>query len=243
MGVALKPITDAQTAASLKVATDFTKSISEGILGITNPLQAQLDSISDAEKQAVAEANWMNANITGAFVDMAQVSKFYTLQMQQVQDQYYAQTLGNIETLIKNLTYGSLSTASPTTALSATRSTFQTTLSAAQGGSQTGIANLAGAAQDYVTAARNFYGSTTDYAQIVAAVTSALQNLDVSVRGGTVVPAANDTSTGNTSTDPNTGLIQQLTAANAQQAQMLAAQGEQISQLTASIQRLMTKLS
>jgi hypothetical protein len=236
MGVAIQPLEDAQTAQKLKLATDFSKQITDGITGITDPLKAQLDQLNDAYQNAVKEAQYMNDNISGAFIDMADVSKYYTLQMEQAQQQFYASAVSSIEQAILSMTYGDLSGASPIDTLSGTKATYMATLAQARAGDSTAINNLAADATAYVQAGKAYYGTSTDFADLVSQVRAALADEQASLQTAPTPGSSTDVSTAaaNAVLQSNSDLSNTIT----QQQQQIAALTDQLANLTAQLQRL-----
>lgn len=215
-GLALQPIADEQAKETKRTAQDF-------IDNMLDPLAVQMRALNDERDSAIASAQYIKDNISGVFVDLAKITDYYTKKATDLSEQYWQTQLGGIENLIKQLTYGSLSGASPLTTLTGVQASYQSTLAQASAGSATGLSNLAGVAGDYVTAARGYYGSSSDYYKIVADVTAALQSLDITIRGGSL-PGNSDSATPTPDASAYAALITQLQ-------DMVNSQSQQIQQL------------
>jgi hypothetical protein len=238
MGLAIAPLQASQLQQQQDLATNFMTPITEGIKGFTDPLGAQLDSIKTAEDAAVKEAQWMSDNITGSFIDMAQVTTYYTDQMTQATTQFYASAVTSLQDAIDSMTFGSLSNGSPDSTLIGTRAAYMADLTAAQGGDATSINNLATLGTNYVTAAQKYYGSTQPYNDVLSQVTDAFNQILASISSGAI--GANG-SPGAVS-DPQTNAILTSNSALTQQVSDLlttvASLTEEVQSLTSQMQRV-----
>lgn len=89
----------------------------------------------------------------------------------------YTKAQEDIAAYLKNLMTGSLSPLAPDAKLDMERSQWQTQLGLAQGGNYRAFSNITSDAEEYLTSAQQFYGSTQAYADIFNQVTSALDAL------------------------------------------------------------------
>ncbi|WP_319798329.1 tape measure protein [Nitrobacter sp.] len=233
MGIAVQPLKDEQTRQQGKLATDFMKTITDGLLQINDPLQAQINTIKDSYDSAVKEAQWMSDNIQGAFIDMAKVSEYYTAQEAAARQQYYSSAISSIRQAIQDMTYGSLSGASPIDTLTGSRATYLATLAQAQAGSSDAINRLSSDASSYVTAAQNYYGNTDSFAQIVAVVRAALADENAKLMSaGTGGSDAVSLDAANAVLQSNSDLSAQLTASQAEVAKLSAQVAELLDQVS-----------
>lgn len=223
VGISLDPITKEQTAQTLKVASDFMTTIGQGIKGITDPLGAQIDAIKKAGETAAKEAAFMSASIKGSFIDMAQVAQYYTLQEQQARKQFYASDVAALQAAIQNLTYGSLSGASPRDTLAGSKATYAATLAQATAGDRAAIARLSGDATSYVQAGQAFYGSSADYQKLIAEVRAALATEQATLQAGGP----------NASPSVSTAAVNDVLASNATLSAQITALMESVQRLTA----------
>jgi hypothetical protein len=94
------------------------------------------------------------------------------------QDKYEAaqDAIKQIKELLDQLNIGDLSPQNVQGRMENARDIYQQTLQAALGGDPEAMQNLAGAAQDYLELAQQYYGSGVDYSQIFNEVTQALKD-------------------------------------------------------------------
>jgi len=186
MGLDIQPLLDAQAQQQQDLVTNFMQPITEGIKAFTDPLGAQIDQITQAEQNAVKEATWMNENISGAFIDMSQVTTYYTDQMTAATQQFYSSAVSSIQQAIDSMTFGSLSGASPLDTFMGAQAKYNADLAGAATGDATSINDLATAASTFLTAGQAYYGNTTQYSDLVDAVRSALADELANIQSGNV---------------------------------------------------------
>jgi hypothetical protein len=87
------------------------------------------------------------------------------------------QLTSSVGDFLASLAQGDLSTLSPQQKLQAAQSTYQSTLTAAQGGDSTALGSITNAAQSFLTAAQAYFASSPDYGAIYAQVTGDLGRL------------------------------------------------------------------
>lgn len=181
----LAPIDAERKKMTERYANDF-------IDGMLNPLQVQLRALEDERKQSLANAEYIRDNVEGVYVDIEKITSYWNQRKLDLEAQYYEQSYGQIETLIRRLTYGDLANASATLSLSGARATYEATLAQARAGSQTAISGLAGDAEAYANTARSYYGSTVTYDQLIAELRQQLEEFTAAATGSTTAVAAND---------------------------------------------------
>lgn len=199
--------------------------ISEAISARSNKFDAAGNAytvISDADRALLAE-------ISGGYVDTLKLQELYTRKRLKLEQDYYAQSLGSLEDVIKRLTYGDLSGVSGAATLSGTRGAYEAVLAQARAGDQLALQNLGGAAQDYVTAGRNQYSETAEFFRIRQEVLAALREIDAAQRSGS-------TTTTTTPTPSNTDIALQANTTATQQAMDTLVREN--AELKASIERL-----
>jgi len=176
-----------------------------------------------AAEAATAAMNRTFATQNAQYVELANITELYLKKEAALKEQYYAQSLGGLEALIKRLTFGDLSGASPTSMLAGTRGDYRATLSAAQSGDITSLQNLSGVADTYVQSARSYFTSSPEYYAIVKEVKDAITAIDVNLRGGNITPGG---ATGGNAIDAGAwaGIVTSLQ-------EMVSTQNQQISVL------------
>ncbi len=207
-GLALDPI-DAELAKQTKrTAQDF-------IDGLLDPLAVQMRALQDERESALASAEYIRDHIEGVYVDMDRIATYYTNKEAALRDQFYQGGLSNLQTIINRLTYGDLAGASPTLQLSGTKASYMAALAQAQSGNASAIANLGGLAENYLTAGRQYFASSPEYAALVESIRQALQEVVVAQTGGVAAPASGAPTPQQTVTGQQ---IAQLTAVTEEQA-------------------------
>ncbi len=152
------------------VFDDFAKSIRMGTLDITDPQASALLRLDD-EKKGVLENN---DAIIKAFGDTAsqlvQIEELYGLKRQKIVEQYadastkaMTQSLSSIDDVIKRLTIGDLSNATPGAVYSAAKGTYNADYAKARAGDTAAMSRISGEATDFATASRAYNGSSTGF--------------------------------------------------------------------------------
>lgn len=177
-GLSLEPITREQNKLRTRYAQDF-------IDAMLNPQAAALRQLEDQRKDSIASAEYIRDNVKDVFVDMARITEYWNNKRLDLEAQYQEQSVGQLQALIRRLTYGDLANASPDTSLAGTRGTYEATLAQARAGSGVARANLAAAAEAYAGAGRSYFASSAEYDAIVASIRGAL----IEVVGGTGMAA------------------------------------------------------
>lgn len=189
-GLSTSDVDAAKAKARLGYATDFGKSISRGILELTDPQAAALQDL-DAWKQGLIDNNkWLVENVTGALDQINEIERLYGLRRAQIVQQGAQVSLDGVAEVIKRLTYGDLSGASPGDTLSGLGGTYSALLAKASAGDASAIASLGGAAADYAQFAGSFYGtSTMAYQTLRSGITGGLTNV-YAAQGGNIADLA-----------------------------------------------------
>lgn len=157
-----------------------------------NPLVAGLDQISKARDAALKEAEaWNKAlntrpdlNVESYFADTLKITEFYLKAEKELKESYYQSTFGGLQSLVKSLTYGDLSGASPTDRLAGTRGAWDAAYAQAMAGDQGAIARLAGLGGEYARELSTYYGTSTSQFQTAIAGIRDQANGVIGANGG-----------------------------------------------------------
>jgi hypothetical protein len=175
---------DAEKAKQrLQVATDFGDSLGREL----DPTTYALRDVDKWRQTMLDENRYLLDNVTGALDQVNNIEKVYAQRRQSIIEQAnqqataaMEQSLNGLNDLIKNLTLGPLSNASPFTTLAGTRGSYAATLAQARAGNASALGSLSGVASEYATAARSYYASSDNYEtirrQIIADVQGVLGN-------------------------------------------------------------------
>lgn len=184
-GLATGDIDTEKASARLGVATDFGKSISRGILELTDPKAAALADLDDWRASTIENNQWLVENVEGALDQILKIEELYALRRAVIVENGAKASLDGLESVIKRLTYGDLSGAAPGATLSGLQGTYNAMLAKANAGDQTAIAGLGGAASDLAQFAGTYYGtSTPQYQNLVGGLRGNLSNV-YAAQGGT----------------------------------------------------------
>lgn len=184
-GLATGELDASKAAARLGVATDFGKSISRGILEMTDPKAAALADLDDWRTMMVDNNKYLLDNVTGALDQIVKIEELYALKRAQIVEDGAKASLTGLADVIKRLTYGDLSGASSADTLAGLQGTYNATLAKANLGDQTAIAGLGGAAADLAQFAGGYYGTATPtYQSLVGGLRGSLANV-YTAQGGT----------------------------------------------------------
>ncbi|WP_427551158.1 tape measure protein [Methylomonas sp. MS20] len=206
LGLREKAIANAR-ATYLAPLTDATASIADQLSSLTGvlptpedtaPLYDLLAKSTDPTEQANYIARIQKALTQRYNVEIAAINKTQT-------------AVYSLRDLIDGLKLGDLSTLTPEQKLAEAKGQYGTTLLKAQGGDATALSALAGDAQDYLTAAKNYFASTSDYAAIFGNVTTNLEALSVQFGGTTDASTAAEQATAAATASANS-LATSLTA-------------------------------
>ena len=216
------------TKEAAKASRDLTEAEQKRIEGY----QAEI-ALADA---AGAAMNRTFATQNAQYVELANITELFLKKEAALREQYYAQSLSSLEALIKRLTFGDLSGASPTSMLAGTRGDYRATLSAAQSGDIKGLENLSGAADTYVQSARSYFASSPEYYAIVKEVKDAITAIDVNIRAGNITPGG---ATGGNAIDAGAwaGIVTSLQEMVSTQNQQIAVLREELGTTNALLRR------
>jgi len=220
-GLALAPIEAEQAKATKRYAQDF-------IDGMLDPLAVQMRALEDEKKASLASAEYIRDNVEGVYVDIARITEYWNGKRLALEEQHY----GNLQALIRRLTYGDLANASPDTSYAGTRGTYEATLAQARAGSGTALNSLATSAEAYANSARSYFASSSEYAAIVEQIR---RDLEERVGGGATgtAGAANSNQATNAVLQSNAA----LRAMVATLADRLSAATDALAAATAQMQR------
>ena len=135
---------------------NFRREVELSFIGLKNPMAADLARLSDqyAEQKKLAEKY-------GA--DMVKLEAIYQAQRKEIIEQYQEQQFSSLKALLTSLTSGSASPLSPTTRLGLAESRYNSLRAAAMRGDDAAIDQLAGAATDFLDAAKAVYATSDGY--------------------------------------------------------------------------------
>ncbi len=141
-------------------------------------------------------------------VDMLQIEEAYLQKELKLKEDYFRQSLGGIQDLIKRLTVGDLSGANATEAIAGGKASYMAALAQARANplDQARLDAFAQAANDYGTLSRNTYGNSTDFYAIQRDMLAAARQLDASVRAA----AGNGGVKNNTNDEENAAMFAEV---------------------------------
>ena len=220
-GLSLAPIDAEREKQTKRYAQDY-------IDAMLDPQAVALRELEDQQKASLASAEYIRDNVKDVYVDMARITEYWNTKRLDLEAQYQEQSVGQLQALVRRLTYGDLANASPDTSLSGTRGTYEATLAQARAGSGSARANLAGYAEAYATSARSYFASSAEYDAIVAGIRNNLSEIAGSSGGGGASTAAMNAA--NQETAELRGMVAALV-------EKVSRQSDEISALTAQLQR------
>ena len=242
LGLALDPLRAAMGRQLTAMADDHARSITDEILSVNDPIalgmanlgrwrDEQLDTI-----QAFLDAQVISA--AQAQERIADIYRLYGIRQTGIVEQVTGAMVDNLEALIRNLTYGSLSSAAPANVLSGAQATYQAALAQAMTGDRTAQASYAGYATDYINAARGYYANDTRMADILAAVTDNARDLQAYVESAAGIAA---TATSSATDELNNTISRQqdeIEALTTNVADLVASNQELVAQMGRVLSRL-----
>ena len=159
-GLALAPIQAEQKKITERYARDF-------IDGMLDPLAVQMRAFDDQRKDSLASAEYIRDNVEGVYVDINRITEYWNTKRLDLEAQYQNASVGNLQALIRRLTYGDLANASPDVSYAGTRGTYEATLAQARAGSGTALNNLSGTAEAFASSGRSYFASGPEYAALL----------------------------------------------------------------------------
>ena len=159
-GLALAPINAEQKKVTARYAQDF-------IDGMLDPLAVQMRALDDQRKDSIASAEYIRDNVKDVYVDIARITEYWNTKRLDLEAQYQQQSVGQLQALIRRLTYGDLANATADMSYAGTRGTYEATLAQARAGSGTALNNLSGAAEAYASSGRSYFASGPEYAALL----------------------------------------------------------------------------
>jgi len=151
-GLALAPINAEQKKVTARYAQDF-------IDGMLDPLAVQMRALDDQRKDSIASAEYIRDNVKDVYVDIARITEYWNTKRLDLEAQYQAASVGNLQALIRRLTYGDLANATADMSYAGTRGTYEATLAQARAGSGSALNNLSGTAEAYASSGRSYFAS------------------------------------------------------------------------------------
>lgn len=230
-GLSLDPINAELKKQSVRSAQDF-------IDGMLDPLAVQMRALDDAKEQALTSAEYIRDNITGVNVDINAIVDYYGKQRVALEDQFYGGAITNLKNLIDRATYGDLANATPTLQLSGTKAAYETALSGARANDPTSITNFAGLAEDYLKAASANFASGPGYEAVKQQIVAATLELQAQLTGGGTSSASGGGVT--PAIAANSQQVAQLTAMVQDLVQQLAASDKKQADTNDKLQRLLS---
>ena len=183
-GLSLTPIIAEQKKVTTRYAQDF-------IDGMLDPLAVQMRALDDQRKESIASAEYIRDNVKDVYVDMAKITEYWNRKRLDAEAQYQEQSVGQLQALLRRLTYGDLANASPDTSYAGTRGTYEATLAQARAGSGSALNNLSGFAEAYASSGRSYFASGPEYAALLEQMRRDLGEV-AGVAGGGGGSAANN---------------------------------------------------
>ena len=159
-GLALAPINAEQKKLTTRYAQDF-------IDGMLDPLAVQMRALNDQRKDSIASAEYIRDNVKDVYVDIARITEYWNTKRLDLEAQYQQQSVGQLQALIRRLTYGDLANATADMSYAGTRGTYEATLAQARAGSGTALNNLSGTAEAYASSGRSYFASGPEYAALL----------------------------------------------------------------------------
>lgn len=151
LGLATGLVETARENAVAALLTGFERSIETQILAITDPLEAALQRLAEAQELRLREAEALGA-------DLVAVEALSALERTAVIERFAAQATATLEKLLDELAFGSLSRASPGLALS---------------GDAAARIDLPGLIRSFVDASRAFFASFLVFRPAIVSVRGA----------------------------------------------------------------------
>ena len=226
LGLSLEPVKAEQAKQTTRLANDF-------VDGMLNPLAVQLRAFDDQRSQSLASAEYIRDNVKDVYVDIAKITEYWNRKRIDLEAQYQEASVGQLQALIRRLTYGDLANASPDTSYTGTRGTYNATLAQARAGSGVALNNLAGTAESFAGSARSFFASGPEYAAIVVQLRRDL----LEVMGGGANAPASGAANGEAQSNALAQQFAELMSAFQISQQNSAALQIKIAELTAQLQR------
>lgn len=186
LGIALARINDAQALALATLVDSFDRDISRQILSITDPLAAALADEAEAAAARLADARLLGANL-------AEVERLNALKRQEIIRQ--GATGPDLSRFLEELTFGSISGASPSTGFSGALATFRATAAQALAGDLGAQNRIEDLGRTLLTAARAFNASGPIFGDTLSEVRDVVARISTANDNGqsVVVDAINNT--------------------------------------------------
>ncbi|MFO1080865.1 MAG: tape measure protein [Reyranellaceae bacterium] len=173
LGLSLDPINAELEKQRQAYATGFADSLGREL----DPTGYALKDLDAWRTKMKEENQYILDNVAGSLDQIANIEKVYGQRRAAIVEQAAQGSVSALEDIVKRLTYGDLSGASPESTLSGTAGTYQALLAKAKAGDASALAQIGGAATDYAQAARAMYASSVDYENIRSGIVTDLSGL------------------------------------------------------------------
>jgi hypothetical protein len=181
LGLSLDPINTELEKQRQAYATGFADSLGREL----DPTAYAFKDLDAWRTKMKEENQYILDNVTGALDQINNIEAVYGQRRAQIVAQAAQGSVSALEDIVKRLTYGDLSGASPSSVFSGTAGTYTALLAKAKAGDQSALAQISGAATDYAQAARAMYASSSDYENIRSGIVTDLSGLALA-NGGNV---------------------------------------------------------
>lgn len=233
LGLSLEPVAAEQQKQTRRLAQDF-------IDNMLDPLAVQMRALDDQRASSIASAEYIRDNVEGVYVDLDRITAYWAQKRLDTEEQYYASSVGNLQDLIKRLTYGDLSQVGAAGTLSGTRGAYEAALAKARTGDLTAVSSLSGLAENYISTSREYYAGSPQYHADVEAIRAALEEVVAQRTGGTDAGPATAANT-NQASAAVLASNEELRRANADLSARVDTLLDAVTTLTAQVSRVATK--
>lgn len=182
LGISTDQLTKAYQHMQKVQKDDFNFSVSQGILGIKDPLMAEYNQLVKDYTDAVKSANAVGGDLT-------KVEEYFGLQRAQLIKKYMEQANNSIKNaagdLLRQLTSTDASPLSAQTVFGNARDQYNSLTAQIMKGDFTNVDKLGQYGQDYLTAAQALYSSSSDFFSVFTQVTDFLKYVQANAPVGT----------------------------------------------------------
>ncbi|WP_020699592.1 hypothetical protein [Reyranella massiliensis] len=213
-GLALDPIAAERKKVTERYARDF-------IDQFVDPLAVELRALDDERKDAIASAEYIRDHVANVYVDINKITETFLKRESDLREQAYDGALKSLDDAIRRMTPGGdLANMSDTATLAGLKATFDATTAQAMAGNSAAIARLTGEGTALAEYGSRYYAGNADYNALRDEILAIFMQVQAQLQPSTSTPAGQGGQA-----DPNAAataqLVQQLMAANQQQAQRI----------------------
>jgi tape measure domain-containing protein len=213
-GLALDPIAAERKKVTERYARDF-------IDQFVDPLAVELRALDDERKDAIASAEYIRDHVANVYVDINKITETFLKRESDLREQAYDGALKSLDDAIRRMTPGGdLANMNDTATLAGLRATFDATTAQAMAGNSAAIARLTGEGTALAEYGSRYYAGNADYNALRDEILANFMQVQAQLQPSTSTPAGQGGQA-----DPNAAataqLVQQLMAANQQQAQRI----------------------